>query len=79
MKNIVVVMVGTDQHHDLAIEPGTTARDILRQIGAENFVLYKDAGQRSLNNTENVYPLVQDGEKLFAGPSTKVADETDPP
>lgn len=79
MKNIVVVMVGSNQHHDLAIEPGTTARDILREVGAENFILFKDDGQRTLNPNDNVYQLVTDGEKLFAGPKSQVADETEPP
>jgi hypothetical protein len=72
MKNIVVIIAGSGQHHDLTIEAGTTARDILQQVGLQGYVLSKDAGQHTFGETENVYAAVDDGEKLHAAAKTDV-------
>jgi len=72
MKNVVVIIAGSGQHHDLTIEAGTTARDILQQIGLQGYVLSKDAGQHTFGETENVYAAVDDGEKLHAAAKTDV-------
>ncbi len=75
MKNIVVIVAGSGQHHDLTIEAGTTARDILQQVGLQGYVLSKDAGQHAFGETENVYAAVDDGEKLHAATKTDVGRE----
>lgn len=72
MKNVVVIVAGSGQHHDLAIEPGTNARDILEQVGLSGYVLSKDAGQHTFGEIENVYVAVDDGEKLYAAAKADV-------
>ena len=72
MKNVVVVVAGSGQHHDLAIEAGTTTRDILQQVGLQGYVLSKDAGQHPFGESENIYAAVDDGEKLYAAAKTDV-------
>lgn len=76
MKNIVVIIAGSGQPHDLAIEPGTTARDILGKLGLNGYVLSKDAGQHTFGENENIYPEVDDGEKLYAASKTDVGQTT---
>jgi len=73
MKNIVVTAAGTGDYRDLQIEPGTTAQDILNELGFQNYFLIKDDGQYRFGATENVYPAVSDGEKLYATSKADVA------
>ena len=72
MKAVVVIVAGSGQAHDLSIQPGTTASDILKQVGLQGYVLSKDRGQHIFGEKENVYPEVDDGEKLFAASKTDV-------
>ena len=65
MKHLVVIVSGTGQPHDLEIQPGTTAGDVLKQIGLTGYVLQKN-GENPFGETENIYPRVEDGEKLYA-------------
>ena len=72
MKTVVVVVAGSGQAHDLTIQPGTSAGDILNQAGLKGYVLSKDRGQHPFGQNENVYPEVDDGEKLYAAAKTDV-------
>ena len=72
MKNIVVIIAGTGQAHDLTVQPGTTAGDILGQLSLNGYNLAKDQGRHIFGETENIYPEVQDGEKLHAISKTDV-------
>lgn len=72
MKGIVVVLAGTGQAHDLSIQPGTSARDVLNQLGLQGYVLSKDRGEHPFGESENIYTEVDDGEKLFAAAKTDV-------
>ena len=65
MKRVLVTVSATGAGHDLEIQPGTTTADILRQIGLREHQL-KKAGENPFGETENVYPRVADGEKLYA-------------
>jgi len=65
MKRVLVTVSATGAGHDLEIQPGTTAADILRQIGLQEHQL-KKAGENPFGESENVYPRVADGEKLYA-------------
>jgi hypothetical protein len=47
------------------IEPGTTAGDVLRAIGQPDFAL-STRRLSSINQSENLYPLVENGEEIFA-------------
>lgn len=77
MKNITVIVAGTGQHHDLAIEPGTTASDILRQINLAGYRLTRNNGQFAIDPNENLYPILTDGEKLAATAKTDVGNNGD--
>jgi len=72
MKNAVIIVAGTGQHHDVQVEPGTTAGDVLSQVGLNGYVLSKDNGAHVFGNTENIYPDIDDGEKLHAASKTDV-------
>ena len=41
MKKLSVVVAGTGQIKDIEIQPGTTARDILDQLGLPDYLLSK--------------------------------------
>lgn len=65
-KNLAVVVAGgAGDIKDITIRPGTTAQDILREIDLEGYVLSK-GNEAPFGENENVYPLVQDGDKLYA-------------
>lgn len=70
MKRIAVVVVASGQIHDLTINPGTTAREILREIGLEDYNLSRQNESHPFALDQGVYEAVIDGEKLQA--STKV-------
>ncbi len=72
MKSIVVITAGTNNHTDLSIEPGTTAKDILNQLNLQGYNLSKDSGRQIFGDSENVYANVDDGEKLHAFSKTDV-------
>ena len=72
MKSIVVITAGTNNHTDLSIEPGTTAKDILTQLNLHGYNLSKDNGNTVFGDSENVYANVDDGEKLHAYSKTDV-------
>lgn len=73
MKTAVIVIAGSGRSHDVTIEPGTTPEDIFRDLGiGEDFILSKDGGAHVFGNTENIYPDVDDGEKLHAASRTDV-------
>jgi hypothetical protein len=67
VKNITIVPATGGAYSDIAIAPGTTPRDVKKQLGlAENFVLTRGRGSEPIPDTENLYESVSDGTKLFA-------------
>ena len=66
MKRVAVIVVASGKIHDLTINPGTTAREILREINLENYNLFRQNEPNPFGLEENVYVAVQDGEKLNA-------------
>lgn len=73
MKNITVVPAVGGPPKDMSIAPGTTARDILRELGCdESFILTNGRGAEPFGYDENVYPMVQDGAKLYASTPVEV-------
>ena len=71
MKALSVVVAGTGQIRDVEIETGTTAGDILNQLGLRDYLRSKGPNDPFFANGESVYDKVNDGEKIFA--STKAA------
>ncbi|MGQ9595130.1 MAG: hypothetical protein ACUVXH_11465 [Anaerolineae bacterium] len=76
MEKVISVIVpgtgGVREACDLAIPPGTAARDVLRELGLDpaRFQLQAMRGEEfeSLSGADNVYGRVENGEKLFAIP-----------
>jgi hypothetical protein len=67
MKNITIVPATGGAYSDLSIAPGTTPRDIKKQLNLANeYVLTRGRGTEPLRDDENIYESVSDGSKLFA-------------
>jgi hypothetical protein len=68
MKTIAIKIAGSEQGPvDVEIGPGTTARDILYQLGLRGYLLSTGpTSDRFFGDDENVYASVVDGDKLFA-------------
>ena len=67
MKNTTVVISESGEIHDLTIQPATTAREVLGQVGlGAAYVLTTGRGQEPFGADENVYAAVSDGAKLYA-------------
>ena len=70
-KNLFVV--AGDQVHDIVVQPGTTAADVLKSLSLpDDYWISKRNGQ-PLGETEVLWEIVKDGEKLFASPEARVA------
>ena len=74
-KALTIVVAASGDKRDIAIEPGTTAADILEQTGLKGYVLSKDGDSSTFfAPTQNVYPEVEDGQKLWASTEPKVGE-----
>ena len=69
MKKLSVVVAGTGQIRDVEIQSGTTAADVLNQLGIRDYLLSKGPNDPFFAAAESIYDKVNDGEKIFA--STK--------
>ena len=72
MKKLSVVVAGTGQIQDIEIQPGTTAGDILGQLGLADYLLSKGPNDPFFPAVESVYDKVRDGEKIFASTKAEV-------
>ena len=73
MKNITAVVAESGAFNDLAIQPGTTARDIRRQLGLDDrYVLTRGRGVEPFADEENIYESVPDGAKLYLATPVEV-------
>ena len=67
------VVTPAGEGFDVTIEPGTTARDVLRKLNLDGYAPSRDGSTPCFKPEENLYPEVKDGEKLFATPEMKVS------
>jgi hypothetical protein len=65
-KSLAIKVAGSPVIHDVVIEPGTTAKDILDGLDLQGFLLIKGPNDLPIAEDEEVYPLVKDGSKLYA-------------
>ena len=72
MKRLSVVVAGTGQIRDIQIQPGTTAGDVLNQLGIRDYLLSKGPNEPFFAAAESIYDKVGDGEKLFASTKAEV-------
>jgi hypothetical protein len=75
-KDLTVAIAASGELKDITIEPGTTAEDILRTLGLQGYVLSRDGSSSTFfQPRENIYPLVEDGQKLWASTDPRVGGE----
>ncbi|MGI0023528.1 MAG: hypothetical protein ACREA4_00105 [Nitrososphaera sp.] len=76
MKRIAIKIAGSERDPiDRNIKPGTTAGEILADIGLEGYLLSTGPNStRFFAEEENVYSLVSDGDKLYATTPAEVGD-----
>jgi hypothetical protein len=74
MKTIAIKVAGSAQEPiDVEIQPGTTARDILHQLGLRGYLLSTGpTSDRFFGEDENVYSGLTDGDKIFASTKAEV-------
>lgn len=68
MKKLIIAVAGTEgkrEFKDVQILPGTKPRDILAKLGLNGFQLSRPEGGAFAHN-EDLYPVVSDGQKLYA-------------
>jgi hypothetical protein len=75
MKKICVSIVGSGQLHEINIETGTTAGDILRGLNLSDYLLSRNPSADFFANAESVYDKVAEGQKLFASTKATVGGE----
>ena len=74
MKHLSVVVAGTGNIHDLDIQPGTTAGDVLDQLKLKDYLLSKGPNDPFFAAAESVYDKVGSGEKIYASTKAEVGD-----
>jgi hypothetical protein len=74
MKEIAVKIAGSEgKPIDITIKPGTTANEILSQLNLEGYLLSTGPNSRQFfGEDEVVYPLVGDGDKIYATTEAEV-------
>ena len=74
VKNITVIPATGGAFSDLAIQPGTTPRDVKRQLGLDDrYMLTRGQGSEAIAEDENLYETVADGTKLYATTDVAIA------
>ena len=74
MKRLSVVVAGTGQIRDIQIQPGTSAGDVLNQLGIKDYLLSKGPNEPFFAAAESIYDKVNDGEKIFASTKAEVGE-----
>lgn len=75
MKRVLVVVSGAPEEsnrYEVSIEPGTTAGDVLEQLGIPRYLLQREGSGQFFANTEELYGQVDDGAKLRAATAATV-------
>ena len=65
-KNIAIKVAGSPAIHDVAIQPGTTAREILDTVSLSGYLLCRGPNDPPFGDSDVVYSQVDDGAKLDA-------------
>jgi hypothetical protein len=73
VKRLSIVVAGSTRGaQDVTIQPGTTAHDVLNQLGLEGYLLSAKGGQTYFGDDENLFPQVLDGDLLYATSTAEV-------
>ena len=73
MKRITVRIAGsTREAQAITIQEGTTAGDVLRQLGLSGYLLSAKGSESYFGDDEVIYPQVSENELLFASTTADV-------
>jgi hypothetical protein len=73
MKRIAVVVAGSTRGpQDVTIQPGTTAHEVLSQLGLEGYLLSTKGASTYFGDDENLYPKIVEGDLLYATTEAEV-------
>jgi hypothetical protein len=73
MKNAAVRIAGfTREPQNLIIQPGTTAAEILNQLGLEGYLLSAKGANTYFGDDETIYSQIVDGDLLYATTAAEV-------
>ena len=73
MKDILVVVAGTGDRKPVSIKPGTTARDLLDQLGLQQYQLSADGDPGNIIPLDaDIYNTVRNGQKVWATTGAEV-------
>jgi len=76
MKTVTINLPGTGKWEEIQLVAGTTARDVLNQLGlGEDFCLCRWTETTAFGDGENLHKAVKDGDKLQAVSVSEVALE----
>ena len=70
-KTVYVVVAGSGKKFEVQILPGVTTRDLLEKLGLHGH-LSKYGEPTPFAENEELYPRVEEGDKLLVGPTTPV-------
>ncbi len=70
----VVCIVNGSQLRDVAIRPGTTTADIVRELGVPDSYWISARDGVPFDKDEVIYDRIRDGDKLFMSAPADVAD-----
>jgi hypothetical protein len=74
LKRISLVIAGSTRGpQDVTIQPGTTAHEVLSQLGLNGYLLSAKGGQTYYGDDENLYPQVLNGDLIYATTAAEVA------
>ena len=71
-KSATIVVAGSGDKFDVTIERGVTPRDLLEQLNLSGH-LTKYGDPAPFGENEELFPRINDGEKLVLSPKTPVA------
>lgn len=66
VKNIELVVAGSGEIRDLAIEPGTSVRDVLAASGLEGYQLSRGSNEPFLRPDDDLHRTMTEGGRLYA-------------
>ncbi len=70
-KTLIVSVPGAEHPKEIPIDivPGTKPRDVLQRLSLTGFGLSRPGGGGLIGVNDDLFPLVEDGQKLFATPT----------
>jgi hypothetical protein len=89
-KTLIISIAGAEGQKELPIDivPGTKPRDVLQRLSLAGFGLSRPGGGGMIGINEDLFPIVEDGQKLHATPTnveagahpaTQPGAQVDPP